>query len=263
MSTHTNHTTTQTSAKVVAGSLLGGIASAIALVAGPFAGGSEATITGAILIGFAIGWALLAQLSTRFGDGSHRWAAVPATALGLSGAALVILTPNSQTLDTLGGSGRRCWLRSSSGWRLRLAACRRQPALVAAVSGVRVHGALCRRLQLRDGREQRTRRRRSGRGRPTRRRRRTPPEHPLHRLGQPDGRARAGPRRVGLGHRASGSRPTSPAPHACACTTAPDTVAATSPPTRMRRATSTSCSSARTCRGRTSWPGTRSAACSS
>src|SRR5215217_5993465 len=102
MSTHTNHRTTGTPAKVVAGSLIGGVISAITLVALPFAGGSEATITGAILIGFAIGWALLAHLSMRSGDGSHRWAAVPATALGLSGAALIILTPNSQTLDTLG-----------------------------------------------------------------------------------------------------------------------------------------------------------------
>jgi pimeloyl-ACP methyl ester carboxylesterase len=102
MSTHTTHSTTGTPAKVVAGSLLGGVISAITLVAVPFAGGSEATITGAILIGFAIGWALLAHLSMRFGDGSHRWAAVPAVALGLSGAALIILAPNSQTLDTLG-----------------------------------------------------------------------------------------------------------------------------------------------------------------
>jgi hypothetical protein len=102
MSTHTTHSTTGTPAKVVAGSLIGGIISAITLVALPFAGGSEATITGAILIGFAIGWALLAHLSMPSGDGSHRWAAVPATALGLSGAALIILTPNSQTLDTLG-----------------------------------------------------------------------------------------------------------------------------------------------------------------
>ncbi len=102
MSTHTNHSTTGTPAKIVAGSLIGGIISAVTLVALPFAGGSEATITGAILIGFAIGWALLAHLSMRTGDGAHRWAAVPATALGLSGAALIILTPNSQTLDTLG-----------------------------------------------------------------------------------------------------------------------------------------------------------------
>ena len=102
MSEHTDHDTTGTPAKVVAGSLLGGVVSAVTLVAVPFASDSEATITGAILIGFAIGWALLAQLSMRVGDGSHRWAAVPATALGLSGAALIILTPSSQTLDTLG-----------------------------------------------------------------------------------------------------------------------------------------------------------------
>jgi len=102
MSDHSNHTTKRTSAKIVAGSLLGGVASAIALVAVPFADGGEATITGAILLGFAIGWALLAMLSTRFGDGSHRWAAVPAAVLGLSAAALIILTPDTQALDTLG-----------------------------------------------------------------------------------------------------------------------------------------------------------------
>ena len=102
MSDHSNHTTKRTSAKVVAGSLLGGVASAIALVAVPFADGGEATITGAILLGFAIGWALLAMLSTRLGDGSHRWAAVPAAVLGLSAAGLIILTPDTQALDTLG-----------------------------------------------------------------------------------------------------------------------------------------------------------------
>ena len=89
MSTHTTHT----SAKAIAGSLLAGTVSAIALVAGPFAGGSEGSITGAILIGFAIGWALLTR--------SSRWAAVPAVVLGLSGATLVILTPSAQALDTL------------------------------------------------------------------------------------------------------------------------------------------------------------------
>lgn len=97
MTKPTNHAAT-----VVAGSLLGGIASAIALVAVPFAGGGESTITGAILLGFAIGWAVLALLSTRLEDGAHRWAAVPAAALGLSGAALVVLTPSTETLDGLG-----------------------------------------------------------------------------------------------------------------------------------------------------------------
>src|SRR4051794_25457818 len=102
MSDPSNHTTKSTSAKVIAGSLLGGVASAIALVAVPFADGGEATITGAVLLGFAIGWALLATLSTRVGDGSHRWAAVPAGVLGLSAATLIVLTPSPQALDTLG-----------------------------------------------------------------------------------------------------------------------------------------------------------------
>jgi pimeloyl-ACP methyl ester carboxylesterase len=93
---------TSTSAKAVAGSLLGGLACILALVAGPFAGGGEATTTGAILLGFAAGWALLAVLSIRHGGGSHRWAFVPAAALGISGAALVVLTPSAGTLDALG-----------------------------------------------------------------------------------------------------------------------------------------------------------------
>ena len=54
MSDHPTQTTKRTSAKLVAGSLLAGVVSAAALVAGPFADGGEATITGAILLGFAI-----------------------------------------------------------------------------------------------------------------------------------------------------------------------------------------------------------------
>lgn len=92
----------QTSAKVVAGSLLAGLAAAVALVAGPFAGSGEATTTGAILLGFAIGWALLATLSIRRDAGSHRWAAAPAAALGTTGVALIGLAPGADTLDTLG-----------------------------------------------------------------------------------------------------------------------------------------------------------------
>ena len=107
MSGHSNHTTRGTSAKVVAGSLLGGVASAVALVAVPFANGSEATVTGAILLGFALGWALLAMLSTRLGDGTHRWAAVPAAVLGLSAAALIVLTPSTRRWTRSDGSGRR------------------------------------------------------------------------------------------------------------------------------------------------------------
>jgi len=92
----------RTSTKVVAGSLFTGLASAVALVAGPFAGSSQGTATGAILLGFAIGWALLATLSIRRGDGSHRWAAAPATALGATAVALIVLAPSAATLDALG-----------------------------------------------------------------------------------------------------------------------------------------------------------------
>jgi pimeloyl-ACP methyl ester carboxylesterase len=87
---------------VVAGSLLAGLATAVALVAGPLAGDREAVITGGLLLGFAAGWALLAVLSTRFTDRPQRWAAVPAAAMGISGAALIALAPDAGTLSALG-----------------------------------------------------------------------------------------------------------------------------------------------------------------
>jgi len=87
---------------ILAGSMLGGLIAAIALVAIPFAGARESAITGALLLGFAFGWALLAVLSARFTDRPQRWAAVPAAAMGLTGAGLLILAPGAATLTTLG-----------------------------------------------------------------------------------------------------------------------------------------------------------------
>src|SRR3954454_3370915 len=89
-------------AVVVAGSLLAGLAAAAALVAGPLAGGAEAAITGGLLLGVAAGWALLAGLSVRFTDRPQRWAAVPAAAMGITGAGLVAFAPGSDTLTALG-----------------------------------------------------------------------------------------------------------------------------------------------------------------
>ena len=98
----------RTSTKVVAGSLLMGLASAVVLVAGPFAGSGEGSTTGAILLGFAIGWALLATLSIRRGDGSHRWAAVPAAALGAHRSRAHRSSRRAPRRSThSGGSGRR------------------------------------------------------------------------------------------------------------------------------------------------------------
>jgi pimeloyl-ACP methyl ester carboxylesterase len=89
-------------AVVVAGSLLAGLAPAVALVAGPLAGDREAVITDGLLLGFAAGWALLAVLSARFTDRPQRWAAVPAAAMGIGGAGLIVLAPGADTLGALG-----------------------------------------------------------------------------------------------------------------------------------------------------------------
>jgi hypothetical protein len=87
---------------IVVVSLLAGLLTALALVAGPFSGGPENEITGAILLGFAFGWTLLALLSTRFTDRPQRWAAVPAAAMGIAGAGLLLLAPGPGVLAVLG-----------------------------------------------------------------------------------------------------------------------------------------------------------------
>src|SRR3954452_11855287 len=89
-------------AVVVAGSLLAGLTTAVALVAGPLAGGREAVITGGLLLGFAAGWALLAVLSARFTDRPQRWAAVPAAAMSITATGLIALAPGASTLSALG-----------------------------------------------------------------------------------------------------------------------------------------------------------------
>jgi pimeloyl-ACP methyl ester carboxylesterase len=66
-----------------------GSIAALVLVAAPFIPVSESAITGAVLCGFAIGWALLFWLSQRFTDQPQRWAAVPAAFMGLGGLLLL------------------------------------------------------------------------------------------------------------------------------------------------------------------------------
>ena len=82
-------------ALILAGSLLSGLAAAIALVIIPFAGAREHAITGAVLLGFAFGWALLALLSARFTARPQRWALVPAAAMALTAAGLLVLAPGT------------------------------------------------------------------------------------------------------------------------------------------------------------------------
>jgi pimeloyl-ACP methyl ester carboxylesterase len=87
---------------ITAGSLIGGLVAAIALVAIPFAGSRESAITGALLLGFAFGWTLLVVLSTRFTDRPQRWAAVPAAAMALTAAGLLVLAPGAAAITRLG-----------------------------------------------------------------------------------------------------------------------------------------------------------------
>jgi pimeloyl-ACP methyl ester carboxylesterase len=83
---------------IVAGSLATGLVLALLLVAAPFIPAKESAITGAVLCGFAVGWAMLAVLSVRFTDQPQRWAAVPALFMGLGGLLLVALGESVQAV---------------------------------------------------------------------------------------------------------------------------------------------------------------------
>jgi pimeloyl-ACP methyl ester carboxylesterase len=74
---------------VVAGSLATGLVAALLLPFAPFIPAEERAVTGAVLCGFALGWAMLAVLSVRFTDQPQRWPAVPALFMGLGGLLLV------------------------------------------------------------------------------------------------------------------------------------------------------------------------------
>jgi pimeloyl-ACP methyl ester carboxylesterase len=101
---------------VVSGSLATGLLAGLALAAAPFVPAQEDAVTGALLCGFAVGWALLAVLSARCAA-PQRWATVPAAFMGLSGLLLIGFGP--QVRDVLDG----IW----------------PPALLAVVVWVAVH----------------------------------------------------------------------------------------------------------------------------
>jgi pimeloyl-ACP methyl ester carboxylesterase len=71
------------------------------LVVGPLGGSQEHVITGAVLLAFAFGWALLALLSTRWTDQPQRWAAVPAAFMALFGTGLIVFAPDARALNVV------------------------------------------------------------------------------------------------------------------------------------------------------------------
>ena len=73
---------------IVALSMAAGLIAAVLLVGMPFVPANEHALTGVVLLGFALGWALLAVLSVRFSDQPQRWAAVPATFMAVAGSSM-------------------------------------------------------------------------------------------------------------------------------------------------------------------------------
>src|SRR4030095_13048669 len=87
---------------IVAGSLATGLVAAVLLAAAPFVPAEERAVTGAVLCGFALGWAMLAVFSVRFTDQPRRWAAAPALFMGGGGLLLVSFgAPVDQVLNWL------------------------------------------------------------------------------------------------------------------------------------------------------------------
>src|SRR3954452_12074746 len=85
---------TQQIGGIVFGCLTAGIVVALVLVGvGPVAGAQEHLITGTVLLAFAASWALLATLSIRRTDKPQRWTTVPASFMGVAGAALIVFAP--------------------------------------------------------------------------------------------------------------------------------------------------------------------------
>ena len=75
---------------IIAGSMAAGLMTAALLVAAPLAPAEEHRLTGMVLLGFAVGWALLAVLSVRFSDQPQRWAAAPAVFMAVVGVASLV-----------------------------------------------------------------------------------------------------------------------------------------------------------------------------
>jgi pimeloyl-ACP methyl ester carboxylesterase len=87
--------------RIVAASVTTGLVTAVLSVV-VVAGSGEYAVIGAALLSFALGWAVLAVLSTRMTDQPQRWAFVPAAAMAATGLGLLILAPGDGALTAAG-----------------------------------------------------------------------------------------------------------------------------------------------------------------
>ncbi len=74
---------------VVTASLATGVALSFALALSPVVPAEEERVRGAVLLGFAAGWAMIAVLSSRFTSTPQRWAGVPAAFMAAGGVLLL------------------------------------------------------------------------------------------------------------------------------------------------------------------------------
>ncbi|WP_436691451.1 alpha/beta fold hydrolase [Geodermatophilus sp. CPCC 205506] len=88
--------------RIIAASLATGLVAAAVVTLGVFAGAGEHATTGSALLGFALGWAMLAVLSVRMTDQPQRWAFIPAAGMAATGLGLLVLAPEGGALTVAG-----------------------------------------------------------------------------------------------------------------------------------------------------------------
>ena len=84
------------------GRFLSGLLGALVLTLVVFAGTPEHVITGSALLAFALGWSMLAWLSTRFTSQPQRWAFVPAAFMAVVAVGLFVFAPGNRALTAAG-----------------------------------------------------------------------------------------------------------------------------------------------------------------
>ena len=87
---------------IVAVSMFGGLILAIVLTVIVFGGSTEPIISGVALLAFALGWTMLAWLSSRRTDQPQRWAFVPAIFMGVLGLAFLVFRPSDGVFRAFG-----------------------------------------------------------------------------------------------------------------------------------------------------------------
>lgn len=75
--------------RIIAGSFITGALAALLLAIAPITPATESGVTGAILVGLALGWTLLVVLSMRFTTQPQTWAVAPALFMGTGGLLLL------------------------------------------------------------------------------------------------------------------------------------------------------------------------------